>query len=195
MVQLHQGVCSTTRNKDPLECLPKSKRTGLRAVCAVMDGGDRTSWKGKSWAAMGYRLAEKRCLGHLYPRWCQAPLASRNSQIFPLGLHHRWDRALPGCALPSVSLCLMGGHFPREAGIGPAHHVMPGIDVGSRPAARAAVLGEEPMPGPVSCGWWRGMQMEAGSHGAKCGPLCRQELKVDGRGKQALDLLPARTVR
>lgn len=80
VAQLCQGLCSTTRSKDPLEFPPKRKRAGLRALCAVMDGWDRITSKGKNWSCAG--LSENGCAGHVYPRWCQGPLVSRNPWIF-----------------------------------------------------------------------------------------------------------------
>lgn len=123
------GLCSTTRNKDPLEFSLKRKRAGLRAICAVMDGGDRISWKGKSWSCSGVRSpCEWKCRAPV-SKMVPLPLTVRNSWIFTLnGTTNVTGLSL--CPLRSVPLCLMGGHFPTEAGIGPAHHVMPGTDIG-----------------------------------------------------------------
>lgn len=56
------------------------------------------------------------------------------------------------CPLFSVSLCLIGRCFPREAGSGPTHDVMPNIDIGFKSANRSTVLGMESIAGLMSCG-------------------------------------------
>lgn len=57
----------------------------------------------------------------------------------------------------------VGGTLPkREAGMSPAHHVMPGTDIGSRSADRLTVLWVGPIPGPMSCGQGWGMRRKQG---------------------------------
>lgn len=53
MGQLCQGLCSATRSKERLEFPAERKRAGLMVTCAVMDGGNRISRKGKNWTCHG----------------------------------------------------------------------------------------------------------------------------------------------
>lgn len=136
----------------------KKKKTGLRSIRVVMLETESPG-KLRTGAAVESRLPKKRSVRHLYPRWRQGPLTSRNSWVFTFELYHQCDRDSPCVPTPLHLLASDWGYaFPKETGMGPDHHVMPGIDMGVRSANRLTVpRGWNPFSvGPVSGHLMRG---------------------------------------
>ena len=129
--------------KDPLEYPPENKKSWAQA-CLCSDDEDKLYWKNKKWGYSRIQVPENGPVRHLYPRWCQGPLAWRHSRICTLGLPHECGGSFLLCLFLSVYLCLVEKSSPGEAGIGPDHHVMPGTDIGLGQPADWLLWGWDP---------------------------------------------------
>lgn len=136
----------------PWNTPPENKKSWAQA-CLCSDDEDRISWKDEKWGYNRIQVPENGPVRHLYPRWCQGPLACRHSRICTLGLTHQCGGSLLLCLFLSVSLCLVekstprrGWHWPRSSCHARHRHRL-------RSASRLTAVGVGSFPSPMSYGW------------------------------------------